>query len=60
MAAIKFFFYVQNNNGLLFGYTYYTTNCNSFGKINNDYEISNGQSNFSVIEMEVFQILFDN
>ena len=30
------------------------------GKIDNDYEINNGQSEFSVIEMEVFQILFDN
>ena len=54
------FFYIYNDKGLLFGYTYYTTKNNSFGKIENDYEINNGQQNFSVVEMEVFQILFDN
>ncbi len=54
------FFYVYNYNGLLFGNTYYTTKSNSFGKIENNYEINNGQTDFSVIEMEVFQILFDN
>jgi len=31
-----------------------------FGKIDNDYEFNNGQKEFSVIEMEVFQIIFDN
>ena len=56
----KTFFYIYNDKGLLFGYTYYTTKNNSFGKIENDYEINNGQTNFSVVEMEVFQILFDN
>ena len=54
------FFYIYNDKGLLFGYTVYTIKNNSFGKIENDYEINNGQSNFSVVEMEVFQILFDN
>ena len=53
-------FYINNNNGLLFGYTGYTTKNLSFGKFENDYEINNGQKDFSVIEMEVFQILFDN
>ena len=53
-------FYIYNDKGLLFGNTYYTIKNNSFGKIENDYEINNGQSNFSVVEMEVFQILFDN
>ena len=53
-------FSIQNNNGLLVGYTSYKVGYNAFGKFDNDYEISNGQQNFSVIEMEVFQILFDN
>ena len=52
------FFYIYNDNG--YGSTTYKTKSNSFGKIDNDYEINNGQSEFSVIEMEVFQILFDN
>ena len=54
------FFSIYNDKGLLFGYTVYTIKSNSFGKIENDYEINNGQTNFSVVEMEVFQILFDN
>ena len=54
------FFSVRNNNGLLYGYTDYTTGCGLFGKIDNDYEFNNGQKEFSVIEMEVFQIIFDN
>ena len=54
------FFCVYNNNDLLFGFTNYTTKLNSFGKFDNNYEINNGQSKFSVIEMEVFQILFDD
>ena len=54
------FFSIQNNNGLLYGYTDYTTGCGLFGKIDNDYEFNNGQKEFSVIEMEVFQIIFDN
>ena len=53
-------FYIKNNNGFLCGCTGYTTGANSFGKFENDYEISGGQKDFSVIEMEVFQILFDN
>ena len=53
-------FIIKNNNGFLCGYTCYTTGANSFGKFENDYEISGGQKDFSVIEMEVFQILFDN
>ena len=53
-------FYIYNDKGLLFGYTVYTIKNNSFGKIENDYEINNGQTNFSVVEIEVFQILFDN
>ena len=54
------FFRIQSNNGLLYGYTDYTTGCGCFGKIENDYEFNNGQKEFSVIEMEVFQIIFDN
>ncbi len=42
------------------GCTGYTTRTNTFGNFENDYEISGGQRDFSVIEMEVFQILFDN
>ena len=53
-------FHIQNKNDFLFGYTGYTSKSNSFGKFEYDYEISGGQSEFSVIEMEVFQILFDN
>ena len=54
------FFRIQSNNGLLYGYTDYTTSFEFFGKIDNDYEFNNGQQEFSVIEMEVFQIIFDN
>ena len=54
------FFHIYNNNGLLFGSNCYTKKGNSFGNVDNDYEINNGQSNFSVVELEVFQILFDN
>ena len=53
-------FNICNNNGSLNGYTYYLTKYNSFGKFDYDYEINNGQSQFSVVELEVFQILFDN
>ena len=53
-------FYIYNNNGSLNGCTCYQTNNNSFGKFDYDYEINNGQLNFSVVELEVFQILFDN
>ena len=53
-------FSIKNNNGFLCGYTSYTTGASSFGKFENDHEISGGQKDFSVIEMEVFQILFDN
>ena len=54
------FFYIYNSNGLLFGSNCYIKKGNSFGNVDNDYEINNGQSNFSVVELEVFQILFDN
>ena len=54
------FFYIYNSNGFLFGNNNYTKKGNSFGNVDNDYEINNGQSNFSVVELEVFQILFDN
>ena len=54
------FFSIYNSNGLLFGNNYYTKKGNSFGNVDNDYEINNGQSTFSVVELEVFQILFDN
>ena len=54
------FLYIYNSNGLLFGSNCYTKKGNSFGNVDNDYEINNGQSNFSVVELEVFQILFDN
>ena len=50
---------IYNENGLLFGNTSYTIKSNAFGKIDKDYEINNGQKEFSVIEMEVFQIIFD-
>ena len=53
-------FYICNNNGSLIGYTCYQTKHNSFGKFDYDYEINNGQKIFSVVELEVFQILFDN
>lgn len=53
-------FYIINKNGKLYGVTKYTTNCNSFGKIDKDYEINNGSDEFIVIELEVFQILFEN
>ena len=55
-----YIFYICNNNGSLIGYTNYQTKHNSFGKFDYDYEINNGQSQFSVVELEVFQILFDN
>ena len=50
----------NGNNGYLVGDTLYQTKYNSFGKIDYDYEINNGQKDFSVVELEVFQILFDN
>ena len=53
-------FYVSKSNGSLIGYNNYTTKYNSFGKFDDDYEINNGKNDFSVIELEVFQILFDN
>ena len=53
-------FYIYNNNGSLIGGTNYQTKNNSFGKFDYDYEINNGQRDFSVVELEVFQILFDN
>jgi len=54
------FFYINRNNGLLFGYTNYNTKNKSFGKFDSDFEINNGNKEFSVVELEVFQILFDN
>ncbi len=56
----KFNFLYKYNNGSLYGYADYTTKNTSFGKIENDYEINNGQKDFSVIEIEIFQMLFDN
>ena len=53
------FINIYNENGLLFGNTSYTIKSNAFGKIDKNYEINNGQKEFSVIEMEVFQIIFD-
>ena len=52
--------YIYNNNGSLIGGTDYQTKYNSFGKFDYDYEINNGQQKFSVAELEVFQISFDN
>ena len=37
----------------------YQTSNNHFGKFEKDYEINNGIYNFSVQELEIFQILFD-
>ena len=37
----------------------YTNTDKSFGKIEKDYEINNGESNFSMQELEIFRILFD-
>ena len=54
------FIYIYNNNDSLIGNTNYQTKDNSFDKFDYDYEINNGQSRFSVVELEVFQILFDN
>ena len=54
------FFYLYNSSNLWFGSTSYTTKGTSFGKFVEDYEINNGLKEFSVIELEVFQILFDN
>ena len=53
-------FYIQESNKSLIGYNNYKTKYNSFGRFDNDYEINNGKNDFSVIELEVFQILFDN
>ena len=54
------FFQVNNNNGSLFGNIGYKTNNNFFGKFDEDYENNNGSSEFSVVELEVYQLLFDN
>ena len=56
----KKFFYIDNHNWFLIGHTYYQTEHNYFGKFDIDYEINNGKINYSIIEFEVFQILFDN
>ena len=58
--AINEFICTYNKNDSLIGITNYQTKDNSFGKIDYDYEIDNGQRDFSVVELEVFQILFDN
>ena len=39
--------------------TVYKTSNTSYGKFEKDYEINNGESNFVMQELEVFQILFD-
>ena len=40
-------------------YTGYKKSDTSYGKIEKDYEINNGERNFVMQELEVFQILFD-
>ena len=60
IIVMKVILYIYNNNGSLIGNTSYQIKHNSFGKFDSDYEINNGQRNFSVVELEVFQILFDN
>ena len=54
------FLSIQNNKGLLSGKTEYTTKNNSFGMFDTDFEINSGSKDFNIIELEVFQILFDN
>lgn len=54
------FFRVHVSNGKLFGITEYTTKKDCFEKFDNEYEINNGLKEFSVLELEVFQIIFDN
>ena len=39
--------------------TEYTTKCKSFGNFEKDYEINNGESDFLMQELEIYQILFD-
>ena len=39
--------------------TGYTVKNNSFGKFEKDYEINNGERNFVLQELEIFQILYD-
>ena len=60
MMEKEVFFSINNENVFLFGSTYYKTKHNSFGKFDIDYEINNGHINYSIVEFEVFQILFDN
>ena len=54
------FFEVYKANSSLFGRCNYRTKNESFGKFNTDYEITSGNNEFSVTELEVFQISFDN
>ena len=54
------FFCIYKSNNLSIGNTSYTIKGTSFGKFVEDYEINNGLKEFSVIELEVFQIFFDN
>ncbi len=39
--------------------TCYTTANHSFGNFEKDYEINNGESHFSMQELEIFRIMFD-
>ena len=52
-------FKIYNKYDSLFGYTDYKTNRGCFGKFEKDYEINGGSHDSSVVELEVFQILFD-
>ena len=50
------YFPIDNNTSSNTGYTKSHT---SYGKFEKDYEINNGENNFVMQELEVFQILFD-
>ena len=50
------YFPIDTNQG---SNTAYTTSKTSYGKFEKDYEINNGEKNFVMQELEVFQILFD-
>ena len=39
--------------------TGYTMKYKSFGNFEKDYEINNGETNFLMQELEIFQILYD-
>ena len=50
------YFPINSNTGICTGYT---VKNNSFGKFEKDYEINNGERNFVLQELEIFQILYD-